>query len=107
IGDDQNSLDNIQGAISVLPPGNAVTLNLNDQAATTPQQLDISANIVGTSFQRSGAANIQVVLGTLGTFQWTSGSGGTTINEFVRPALNTVYNLGNDALNIGSKAKTI
>jgi hypothetical protein len=109
VGDDQNSLDNIQGAIGVVPSGagNAVTLNLNDQAATTPEQFDIVSAVLGTSFQRSGAANIQVLVNPLDTFQWTSGSGGTTINEFVRPALTTNYILGNDGLNIGSKAKTI
>ncbi|HYV36786.1 MAG TPA: LamG-like jellyroll fold domain-containing protein, partial [Gemmataceae bacterium] len=109
VGDDLNSLDNIQGAIAVGPSGgSAVTLNLNDQAATTPQRLDISASILGTSFQRSGAANIQVIGNPLDTFNWTSGSGGTTINMYVRPPAQTVnFNLGNDVLNIGSKTHTI
>ena len=108
VGNTTNSLDNILGAISVVPAaGNAVTLNLNDQSATSPEQLDIGPAILGTSFQRSGAALISVLLNPLASFQWTSGSGGTLINEYVPAAQTTSFILGNDLLTIGTKAGTV
>jgi hypothetical protein len=107
VGNATSSLDNIRGAIAVVPSGNFVTLNLNDQAATTPEQLDIAPAILATSFQRSGAANIHVLLSPLGSFQWKSGSGGTKINMQVRPAQAASFILGNDVLNVGTPAGTI
>src|SRR5207249_3131064 len=59
VGSAASSLDNIQGTISLAPQGagNQVKLSLDDEAATTPQQLDITTQLqgfVGRSFVRSG-----------------------------------------------------
>jgi hypothetical protein len=110
VGDPTSSLDNIQGVVGLaaIGAGNQVTLSLNDQAATTPQQLDITSNFFGfAAFRRSGAADINFLSSSLYKFSWQSGSGGTNINQFVRPAQFTNYILGNDVLTIGTKAGTV
>src|SRR6185436_3024953 len=50
---------------------------------------------------------ISVIGSQLGSFQWISGSGGTTINMRGRPAQSSNFILGNDVLNIGTAAGTI
>jgi hypothetical protein len=109
VGNATSSLDNIKGGIAMFgsPSVNLVTLNLDDQAARMPEQLDISRGKLGILFQRSGAAYITVPTTMLASFVWTSGSGGTIFHEYVRPAQLTKYNLGNDVLNIGTPAGTI
>lgn len=105
------SLDAIQGTIQInagAQATNFVTLSLEDTATTTPQQLDINAAGTGfASFQRSGSAFISVIFSQLGLFQWISGSGGNTININGRPAQNSNFILGNDALNIGTRSHKI
>ncbi len=110
VGGPTSSLDNIQGVVGLTPigAGNNVALSLNDQAATTPQQLDVTTNFFGfAALQRSGAAVINVLSKSLYKFSWQSGSGGTNIHQFVRPAQLTNYFLGNDLLTIGTKAGTV
>ncbi len=82
VGNAASSLDNIQGAIVVTPPGagNSVKLILDDRAATTTQQLDVAPNFFGTSFRRSGAADISVLFNPLASFQWFGGSGSDTFH---------------------------
>jgi hypothetical protein len=106
VGDATPSLDNIQGVIGVTPSaGSQVKLSLDDEAATTPQQLDVVANFFGfPSFRRSGAAVINLLSSALYKFSWQSGSGGTDIHEDVRAAQLTSFDMGNDVLTIGTKA---
>jgi hypothetical protein len=108
VGNATSSLDNIKGAIGVGPSGagNAVTLNLDDRAATTPQQLDITPAILGASFQRSGAANIQAVVNPLASFNWFGGSGGNVVNVKALPATGSIFTMGDggDLLNLGTTA---
>ena len=61
-------------------------MSLNDQATTTGQLLDITANAIGTVFQRSGAARINVFFSPLTSFQWRGGSGDDTVNVRANPA---------------------
>lgn len=111
VGNIANSLDNIQGAIVVTPQGagNYVTLTLNDQAATTPQQLDIAPNFFGTAFRRSGAADIAVLFSPLGIFNWIGGSGGNTVNVKAQPALGSIFTMGDggDVVNVGTDANKL
>ncbi|MEK7214877.1 MAG: LamG domain-containing protein, partial [Chloroflexota bacterium] len=111
VGNALNSLDNIQGRISVTPSGagNYVTLILNDQAATTGQQFDVAPGAFGALFQRSGAALIQDLFSPLGSFQWLGGSGGDTVNVRAQPAVGSSFVLGagDDVLNAGTAANTL
>jgi hypothetical protein len=109
IGSAANSLDNIQGVIGVTPSGGSqVTLSLDDETATTTQQLDVVANFFGfPAFQRSGAAVINLLSGSLYKLNWQSGSGGTDLHEYVKAAQLTNYILGNDTLTIGTKSGTV
>ncbi len=104
-------LDNIQGGIYVIPSGagNFVNLILNDQAATTPQQLDVTSTALGTLFRRSGAADINVFFSPLGSFQWLGGSGGDTVNVTAQPAAGSIFSLGagDDVLNDGTAPNTL
>ncbi len=107
IGNATSSLDNIQGAISVVPSGaELVTLTLHDQAATTPQQLDVAAFGLGTFFRRSGAADIFALYNPLVSFFWFGGSGGNIVNVKAQPAALSIFTLGGggDVVNVGTAA---
>jgi hypothetical protein len=113
VGSDTSSLDDIQGAISVQPSaGSLVTLNLNDQAATTTQQLDIAPEAHGfnaTTFRRSGSAGINVLFSPLAAFSWFGGSGGNTVNVKALPAPQSTFTLGSggDMVNLGTTANQL
>lgn len=110
VGNATHSLDNIQGALTVIPAsdlGNDFpTLRLDDRAATQPVQLEMTVTPVGATFQRSGAAAIVVPAETpLGRFEWFSGSGGTTFAVLDTPAGTEVVlhgGAGDDRFNVGA-----
>src|SRR5262249_30345955 len=82
----------------------------HDQAATTPQQLEVAPAVLATSFRRSGAAEIQVLVSPLASFAWYSPLvGGSMVNVKGGVPAQTVLNLavGSDTVTLGSSAPNL
>jgi hypothetical protein len=82
VGNNQSSLDNIQGKISVFPlANNQMTLRMIDTATTTPRAFSINETAYERTTDESGSAwRTLVDVGVpISTFSYLGSGGGTTV----------------------------
>lgn len=106
VGSAVNSLDTIQGAVTVAGDSASTgdTLNLNDQGDSDPHTYTINA----TTLSRNGAA--LVTYGTVEAVNVNGGSGGNAVNVWGTPSGTSVVvnsGTGGDTISIGNLANSL